>query len=268
MIDLDFKNIDLFCRSIDLDVDKPVIDLSEVELIKPIALVYLGLFIRWQNQNGIHFHMILPSNPKVRSYLDKQNFYDRFNIAAPNNNVVNFDPDKYSFELVDISKESDVADLTANKIANLLHRLKVKVRIDEFCEAVVELVDNFAVHSEEQAGIMMIQYHPKKKEICFIIGDCGIGIRASLSKNLNYYSLKEKPHLEAIIEAVKLGSSRFEGRGMGFNVAVENVTKRGGTLLLISFGSYIRITDHKFNSGIMRYELPGVQVEFSFREDQ
>ncbi len=113
----------------------------------------------------------------------------------------------------------------------------------------------------------MLQLYPGKKSICFIIGDCGIGIRNSLIKNPKFNYLKSEPHEVAIKKAVESGVTRFnEERGYGFYEVIEIVSKLGGNFALVSYSGYLRFNGRNFFLGRMEYELPGVQVEFTLQE--
>jgi hypothetical protein len=264
---LDFKTVSQLCGSINFNEERPKIDLRRIKWISPFALVYLGLFLRYHNRNGIYFDLVYPEAEKVRKFLGRQDFNNRFNII--DQEIVtheNSNPLIYSFELVDVTREMDLADRTVSKIADLLHRNRVHVPIEEFCLAVSELVDNFALHAKIQTGVMMLQLYPRKKSIYFIIGDYGIGIRESLSQNPQYSYLKERPHLDAIRKAIEFGVSRFEGRGTGFYDVIDTVTRWHGSFTLVSHDGYLKFDGEKYLIGQMGYQLPGVQVEFTLQE--
>ena len=266
---LSFYNIDVFCSQVKLDEPKPVIDLSTIEFITPFALTYLGLFIRWQNQKGRGFNIILPQKQETKNYLNRQNFFERFNIRVIDEALLlDFDPYKYSFEMVDISKDYGLSDSIAKKISDVIHYKDIGVPVEEFCEISAELVDNFVIHSEENRGVMVLQYFPKKRSLCMAIGDCGIGIRASLSKNPKFAYLINRSHDEAIRKAIELGASRLEEeRGYGFYEVIEKISECKGEFSLVSFGGYLRITNGIRKTGHMKFELPGVQIEFSLPEN-
>lgn len=268
---LNFFNIDRFCSTVNFREERPILDLSSIDFIYPFALVYLGLFIRLYNRKGKRFRIKLPQKSDLKDYLEKQNFFERFNIAATDSRpFLEFDPDRYSVEMVDIRNDLDLSDSMAEKISILLYNISksknADIPITDFCEISVELVDNFVLHSKEDTGVMMIQYYPKPKLITMAIGDCGIGIRDSLSENPKFGYLKTRPHNEAIRAAIELGASRFEGRGTGFYEVMNKIEKRRGNFSLVSFGGYLRIAEEEKKFGNMCHDLPGVQIEFSLPE--
>ena len=64
-----------------------------------------------------------------------------------------------------------------------------------------EVMDNVLVHSKENTGYVMAQYHKKKKVLAICVYDCGIGIFESLSSG------KHKPatEVDALTMAIQEG---------------------------------------------------------------
>ena len=96
------------------------------------------------------------------------------------------------------------------------------------------------------------------------VGDCGIGIRASLSSNPKYGYLANRSHHEAILKAFEqLVSCKLEG-GTGLTMVRDSVINYDGYLILASGDEYVRINRNRTEYGSMAYNLPGVQIELSF----
>ncbi len=98
------------------------------------------------------------------------------------------------------------------------------------------------------------------------VGDCGIGVRASLAKNPQYAYLKDRPHTEAILKALEPQVSRKREGGMGLTDVKEDVRQANGRLVITSGNGRV-IADHRRTiSGTQDYNLSGVQVEVSIPE--
>jgi hypothetical protein len=111
-----------------------------------------------------------------------------------------------------------------------------------------------------------MQYYPRLRRVVFAIGDCGVGIRASLSSNPRYASLGERPHYEAALRAFDpLVSRRHEG-GTGLTEVAEGVANERGELVLATGDGYVRMVGRRTQLGHQNFDLPGVQIEISFQE--
>lgn len=78
--ELNFYTVGKVCAEVNLNLQQPVVDLSEVIFFKPFGLVYLGMFLRFFSGRGKEFLINLPENLNARRYLARQNFWERFNF--------------------------------------------------------------------------------------------------------------------------------------------------------------------------------------------
>lgn len=191
---LHFGNIDSFCSGINLETDRPTVDLSSVSFIEPYALIYLGLFLRLYNSKGKFFNLILPKDSRVREYLSRMNFYQRFNFGKypiGKENLWRFNTNTSMNDIVDIEKDNSAPEYVVSCLEDLLskqyHINQVRFDIGSICEIVAEIIDNFVQHSGELLAVMTFQYYPKNQVLVVAIGDCGIGIK------------KAFPHIQTII---------------------------------------------------------------------
>ena len=112
-----------------------------------------------------------------------------------------------------------------------------------------------------------MQYYPNLRRIVLAVGDCGIGIRSSLTSNPNYRYLANRPHYEAALKAFEPRISRMPEGGTGLTEVRDEVTKLGGRLTLATGDGYVIIARAQVGYGQMAYDLPGVQMELSFPEE-
>jgi hypothetical protein len=79
-MELSFWTVDKFCDDVDSSVAHPVVNLSQVTFFRPFAPVYLGMFLRHHNALGKSFQVTTPIDPRARTYIARQNFWQRFNF--------------------------------------------------------------------------------------------------------------------------------------------------------------------------------------------
>lgn len=268
-MELGFATVDQVCTKVDLTSTKPVIDLSYVTFVRPFGLIYLGMFLRYHNSKGKTFSVLTPPpHSDVHKYLDTQNFWNRFNFNADTDDgssVLQCKNCTSLNDIVDIQNREYIAEDVAEDVLKVLQDNGIQ-QASMITEVVSELVDNFACHSKQNMAALMMQYYPKLHEVVIAIGDCGIGIRASLSSNTKYTHLQSARHYEAILQAFEpLVTCKQEG-GTGLTMVRENVIDGGGYLILSSGDEYVRINKYGTKYGTMSHNLSGVQIEIVFLE--
>lgn len=266
---LNFSNVDQLCASVDFAQEYPLVDLGRITFFEPFALVYLGMFLRYHSSRARRFRVVIPAEPMPRSYLATQNLWERFNFdprTIQEERLRRFTTSTSLNDVVDVERRDGVADDIAERVLTLVRNKEVKVKAATFAELVAELVDNFAQHSGEQLAAFMLQYYPRMRRIVCAVGDCGIGIRASLASNPKHAHLAGRPHHEAALAAFEpLVSRRAEG-GTGLTEVREEVLRLSGSLTLSTGNGYVRMSHGRTTYGGMAYDLPGVQIEVSVPE--
>lgn len=274
MTTLSFYNIDKFCSKIDLSVKRPVIDLSDISFVDPYALIYLGLFMRYYNLQGKFFNWQHSNDMDVRKYLTRMRFYERFNFSKDvikKENIIRFTSNTSFNDIIDIEKDIFMPDNIADELRKLLMRQYeinyVKFDISTICEITAEIVDNFIQHSGEILAVMTVQYFPKKHTLSIAVGDCGIGIKKSLSSVPKYSDIKNWSDEDVIEKAFDYLVSRKEEGGTGLSDIRDTILDKNGTLYFTSNKGFYIIKDGKIQKGEMFSELAGVQIEFIFKEE-
>ncbi len=265
-MNLDFHNIDKFCKDVDSSANILTMDFTDLDFISPFALVYLGLFIRNRKDKGNFFEYRAPEKCNVREYLEQQGFFRRFKIPILDSTPEEF---LYSIPMIDIKSDPGLPDEYSEKLKRLLIDLRVGTDIGEFCEVAAEILDNFIFHSEDRFGLIAFQWYPNRRELQIAFGDLGIGFKNSLSKNPSYRYLLKKPSAFSIAMAVTEGVSRFkERRGSGLSLLIEYVIRKKGELYITSDDGYFFLDSRmKPVLGDKSFNLPGVQIGFKIPED-
>jgi hypothetical protein len=174
---LDEESVHRICAAVDLGQSEPEINLSTVTFIKPFALVYLGMFLRHFNSRGKRFKLVVPRDPAVHGYLDRQNFWDRFNFTPPAGSAMlrRLSRTTSFNDVEDIERRHGIDEEIARESKWILFGSNVKGSDLSLIEEIVaELVSNFARHSRGPLAAMALQWYPRGNRICLAIGDCGI----------------------------------------------------------------------------------------------
>jgi hypothetical protein len=269
-MNLSFWNVDQLCSHIDCRESKPIIDLSAVTFFRPFSLVYLGMFLRYHNYQGQAFKIVVPSDIAARSYLARQKFWERFNFNAKSvqsESLIRFTTSTSLNAIVDIERKPHVAEDIAARVCEVLRKNHVRVKASLVAELVCELVDNFAIHSEETLAAVAMQYYPNLHRVILAVGDRGVGIRSSLSSNPTFAYLSSARHYEAALKAFEPLVSRIPGCGTGLTEVRDGAVDLGGRLVLSTGDGYVIIGQDGTKYGKMYYDLPGVQVELSIPEE-
>ncbi len=160
MGDLNYRNVQHRCARVDLSQDEPVIDLHDVTWFDPYALIYLGMFLRYHNRQGRFFKLLQPRAPQAKTYLTRQNFWERFRFTPDpklHTGRLRFFTGTSFNDIVDLVNRPDMVEEVQDRLLALLRQNMVGVSTTEVAEAVAELVDNFVQHSEEGLAAMMVQ---------------------------------------------------------------------------------------------------------------
>jgi hypothetical protein len=270
-LNLNFWTVDELLAKVDLAQVRPNIDLSNVTFLEPFALVYLGAYLRHHNRHGKSFTVNLPTATGARGYLARMRFWERFNFSPDlirRENLVRLSSSTSFNDILDIENTGNVAEEIGEGVLRILRSNVVSVNKTSIAELVSELVDNFAQHSQGPLAICTVQYYPNAHRVDFAIGDCGIGIRNSLSSNPQYQSLRSQPHNVAALKAFEpLVTRRGEG-GTGLTEVAEGIRDARGMLVLSTGDGWVSMTEAKTERGFMYHDLPGVQIELSFPEER
>ncbi len=276
MPSLNFHNVDTLCHNTDLTSETPVIDLSGYDFISPFAIVYLGMFIRHHAALGRQINLVPPRNVDVRNYLSKQNFWKRFHfdVSAWGSTLDHRHHSTSLNDCIDLPSREGLEDDVSEMVKSVLWENRANFDYDSIGTVVAELVHNFVDHAlvdsagsssgpTARVGAMLMQYFPNVRNLHLAIGDCGVGIRTSLSANPLYMNFAQQGHNVAINKAMEMGVSRRikGGGGMGFTEVQDAIDATGGTLTVVSGDGFARYHRNGVRHGRMQNELTGVQIQ-------
>jgi len=265
-----FSHVCSLCKNVDFQMERPIVDLSAIGFFRPFMLVYLGMFLRHHNSCGRAFNVVVPNSTAARNYLVRQNFWTRFNFnpnVIKEENLIRLTTSTSLNDIVDVEKRPNIAEDIAVDVLRVLRYNHVRVKAQLLSELLCELVDNFALHSQRILSAVAMQYYPNLRRIVFAVGDCGIGIRSSLSSNPTYAHLASWPHHDVALKAFEPLVSRIPGCGTGLTDVRDQVINLGGRFVLTTGDGYVIISPSGTSYGKTTYDLPGVQAELSIPEE-
>ena len=158
----------------------------------------------------------------------------------------------------------DIAEEVGDMVQHVLEDNKVPIMGSLVSGIVIELVDNFSRHADEHMAACAMQLYPTLRRLDFAIGDCGMGIRKSLSRNPKYENLANAPHQDVAVKALENGVTASEG-GTGFGTIMENLSALHGQMFLSTGDGWVQIVgdQDEIQFGKMDNFLTGVQIEVS-----
>lgn len=109
----------------------------------------------------------------------------------------------------------------------------------DFC--LTELFDNALNHSGMPYGWASAQFFPQRREVRLIVGDTGIGIHQSLTRNPKS-KFKHLNEMQAVARCIEAQVTSGEGMGNGLFVTSEFIRRNAGELLIYSGSHFLRCT--------------------------
>jgi hypothetical protein len=187
---------------------------------------------------------------------------------------VNRDPDTIELDKTAIFTKKTEDTEVQNMLQELILELGIDVDLEGINEHLPELIDNARIHTVEPFYLMRCHYSEEERYFDIIIGDIGLGIKATLVKNSTYSYLRDEYHMRAIAKAFEptvSGKSNF--RGTGLSETHDYFFNSNKNLLFLCSGDGYYLINHKddetqIQSGNLMYNLTGVQMLLRFGCDK
>lgn len=219
------------------ETDRVILDVSGANFIGPFGLVMIASLIEDTKLSGADVDLRLPTSGKVRSSLSRMRLgqaLDRMNIDHDLEPVNERPVGDRLLELTRFDEHQSSEDLSEK-----LHSIFTSDdpnTAKAIYQNVADATDNVCQHSGLDGGwVALHQYESKTKpggtHVAFAVGDCGFGLRSTLSK---YHEVHDDHH--AIELAIQRGISGTgeDGRGTGLDAIVTRAREHGGKLQLVS----------------------------------
>ena len=226
-----------------------VINLSNVERIKPVGVVaLLAMFERASSHrpNGYNLSIRLPRGLEVQKYLRSTNVFNEMRLfgsfqgAQPEEVLPEYIPERPMVPCARFSDESDIDSLVAQMDerfgTEFIGYGGLAVTVGNIFS---ELAANVVHHADSNGGYVLAQERecPGGSLVEIAVPDCGIGIRASLHKNPQYYAIDSD--IKAIVSALKEGVSGIQDvhRGYGLYHVTDDVRENASREMGIRSGT-------------------------------
>lgn len=220
--------------------DSLAIDLSQLEVSSPGAMVPLAAVLSAMRHGGAHVDVRLPTSAFAEDYFAKVGW------ASALLGIDDAPRKSYRSTFIPIVHFSDLATLNSAINATLDVVFKVAVYPDGVLKAIEwalnEVADNVLVHAGDGVeGWMQVVAKPNSGRIDFTVADQGRGILVSLRER--YTTLASD--LEALDKAIMPGVTRDSrvGQGNGLSGSVRIAQAMHGWVNLMSGRGELRIMD-------------------------
>ena len=256
-------------RRNDFDWDSVRIDLSRSGFVRPAAVLWCTVYSLLVIRKGITCELLAPSKPKIAAYLNDLGMFAVLRDAGVRvdySDVRNTGRSQLVLPITLLRSISEVEDLENSLIENLEQRnlSSTNLHID-VAVAFAELGNNAVEHAQSPIDAYgLIQYYGFQQGHRFVcaIADGGIGVRASLQKNLEHkkQAMTDWRAIEYAIQENTSGTSD-RTRGMGLHHIVNDILPPNRELN-ISSGTGFLHTDGKTLQTSVEGEQP-VSRDFS-----
>ncbi len=215
----------------------------EEPTIFPNACVPICGIIEHYRQEGISFSFD----------TDPGSFFSHCGLMHP---FTELPPDRDPLNLIFRYGENQVADITQAYIDTISHITVCEEGVlTSLIWCINEVMDNVLVHSQQQSGYVMAQFHPSTNHIAFCIYDSGIGIYNSLRSS----SHSPQSEADAIMLSMREGVGDGLGQGNGLYGLYQIVKENGGRLRITSGATALDVKDGMRK--ILKKEIPFIDDE-------
>ncbi len=180
------------------------------------------------------------------------------------------DPEKLELDETAIFTKKTEDTEVQTMLQELILELGIDVDLEGINEHLPELIDNARIHTVEPFYLLRCHYSKEERYLDIVIGDIGLGIKATLVKNSTYSYLRDEHHMRAIAKAFEpMVSGKSDFRGTGLSEAHDYFFDSINNMLFLCSGDGYYLINHEnddtqIQSGNLRYNLTGVQMLLRF----
>lgn len=204
-----------------------MIDLRGLGWVTPYGLVALAIFAESQQRLGLVPTLIGPADHSVAAYVERMGAGDAIAGLGGTHDLITVRRHDVGTRLIELQRfdsETTVEDLAAMVYDRLSARDRAAA--GALHKSICELGQNVTQHSGLASGYVAAQTTYDGSRVTFSIGDCGIGLRGSLTQ---FGFANDAEALSAVMDG-GYSSTGDAGRGNGFRDARLLLIRNGGTL--------------------------------------
>ncbi len=195
---------------------------------------------------NIEFNVIIDDD----KYLTKCNFENPLDLDVQEIRKCKYPLDKVFMYSSEDGHQGQIAELVQSYVNCISRVAKCEDGVIEgLIWCINEVMDNVLVHSKENTGYIMAQYHSRKKILAICVYDCGIGIYNSLLQGNH----KPASEIDSLTMAIQEGVGDGKGQGNGLYGLFQIVNDNNGRLTISSGHSAIMLRNgdlKKFSNNV------------------
>ena len=136
---------------------------------------------------------------------------------------------------IDVFDERSLNNVYMQVIGVLTSHIEIETSVlQALSYCFYEILDNVHIHSGKPLGTALTSFNSEANSLKVLVADDGMGIRDSLSQNVQYSDISEAEALKSV-----LNDSVTDGKGMGFGLyATSRLVKSIGVNFVLHSGNH------------------------------
>ena len=166
---------------------------------------------------------------------------------------------------IDVFDEKNIYDVYQRVVGILTQYIDIETTVlQAMSYCFYEILDNVLTHSGKEMGTVITHYDSSNHVLSFLVGDDGMGVRASLSENEKYAGISEP---EAFKMCIK--DAITAGKGMGFGLYSTSLLVRdAGLRFEVRSGNHTMLMQDGVESTIESTPWQGTIVYLQLRTNK
>lgn len=166
---------------------------------------------------------------------------------------------------IDVFDEKNIYDVYQRVVGILTQYIDIETTVlQAMSYCLYEILDNVLTHSGKEMGTVITHYDSSNHVLSFLVGDDGMGVRASLSENEKYAGISEPEALKMCIK-----DAITDGKGMGFGLYSTSLLVRdAGLRFEVRSGNHTMLMQDGVESTIESTPWQGTIVYLQLRTNK
>jgi anti-sigma regulatory factor (Ser/Thr protein kinase) len=166
---------------------------------------------------------------------------------------------------IDVFDEKNIYDVYQRVVGILTQYIDIETTVlQAMSYCFYEILDNVLTHSGKEMGTVITHYDSSNHVLSFLVGDDGMGVRASLSENEKYAGISEPEALKMCIK-----DAITDGKGMGFGLYSTSLLVRdAGLRFEVRSGNHTMLVQDGVESTIESTPWQGTIVYLQLRTNK
>ena len=166
---------------------------------------------------------------------------------------------------IDVFDEKNIYDVYQRVVGILTQYIDIETTVlQAMSYCFYEILDNVLTHTGKEMGTVITHYDSSNHVLSFLVGDDGMGVRASLSENEKYAGISEPEALKMCIK-----DAITDGKGMGFGLYSTSLLVRdAGLRFEVRSGNHTMLMQDGVESTIESTPWQGTIVYLQLRTNK